>query len=157
MRFFKFFLMLDLFVLNRCEKFSHSLYRLTGRDNFWLAKVSLILLLVLSFIDFGIYIAWTFPFFGIMIRHMFLAMKSIEPKHENVGKVNYLIHRLWMLLGFIIFLEWSNLLFTLFYYFISCTPLPPSESKFKKWVKNMVKSLKRPINVSQPIPIPVSN
>jgi hypothetical protein len=163
----------DQMLVGACEKFSHKVQRTTGitcfnLSNFFilfgLSLIGLVgyihlksvLTLVCSTVPFAI------AFLG-SVHHITKRCPPFRNPHEVTTIAKVVRLQMWIQMGFALLMLrgnhcWSVVLhmvmITIGFYFGSCTPLPPGESKVKKWVKGLkdaVSSAMEPRGEPQPV------
>ncbi len=168
-----FFFKIDNYLIDhRFEPFAHKFQRLTGKTNFWLAKVSWVIL-VLSALSVMGSAAYVFgPVLALCLVLIFKKLTATEKEffaeqsnHMNDLRISMLQSRASGLMVFcptylFIFLlsghlEWIFISFTTLSgpYFAACTPLPPGTSKFRQWVNKMLWKVSDSLN-PRPEPAP---
>lgn len=176
---------LDLFVLEKVEKFSHWWQRMFGQDCFWWAKslttVSVIMafsgafafllteaesdfitdILVSSFAATMSFI-W-FPFISFVEKQAKIAYENSLGNPEKLcsrERIFFLLLLCVMMLPIMIRVHLLLGLGYMFYipinYFCACDPLPPAKSKVRQWLKSAVSATKKVFSSTpQPVLVPV--
>ncbi len=150
-------MVLDLFLVDRIERISHKIQRFFGPDCFLQAKV---VLYTKSMIYLIIFFPGSKQKPGILFSALFLfclysyllstikndAYKNIKDGLLNSFRISGFPVRFFVLFSYLFlypFQEhvyvWSVYHFCalLFFYLISCTPLPPQKSKLKEWLEEI--------------------
>src|SRR3989344_6270197 len=159
---------IDSFLIDEVfQPLAHKFQRLTGKTNFWLAKWCGIMTAI-SGISFAtaLYYKYETPglfFLGVAILYAFWMLitiiyaeikdQSIPDHFLNTDRIRYVPDRMVILLLLLVssiilpslflkveglFLELSIIFGWWSIYFMSCTPLPPGTSKFRKWLNRLL-------------------
>lgn len=150
----------DVFLLFKIfQKFAHWFQEVTGKNNFWLARVVLCLGLI-GDVTLSVFFRWRIIELIIVLDMIVLALNLVSiQRSENVyGSTNGKFLNPEILNGAISRIMWiviAPLLILIFppsilycvgilasNYFSACTPKPPAESKVKAWLKSFFTILK---------------
>ena len=153
---------IDQGALDIHERFAHKVQALCGVNNFWLAKIFLLLsillfeIILLVMLDLPhLFVIGFSALYGVNILTLFINVISKEIKFGKVSMFrnsSEIIERLsrltWILVGSLItVLTWKYfpLPLPIFLvisgvYFSDCTPLPSGKSRVRKWIDSFSQS-----------------
>src|SRR5690348_14767988 len=129
----------DGLVLNCFERLTQRLQLFFGIDNFWLAKHTITLYVMLNCITFGLKktvilfpVYTSLVYLTLFVERMTLSSKGLKNFLGQTGgfvSIRFVIAVGNIVLAFSFDGNYLQLCFAAFYYLVSCTPLPPGESR----------------------------
>ncbi len=154
----KWFIRIDDFLINWIfQRFAHWFEKITGLNNFWLARFCVCIFALVPFLKYVMgetYSPTWAPLHAltpvVVVLIFFKVINQTEQEtmaNLQFGVANtYRIYpqtRLLVVFIAITLLIFSmlgleqSILLVIFYYFLACTPRPPSKSLFKKWLEKI--------------------
>ncbi len=142
-------ILIDQWILGEFENFAHMFQRLTGKNNFWLARfcaVAVCAVLLRKDHKVGDFLGAIFIWFvltsGVNATEKAVARNLVNGLKNSLAQNKVSVYlRLYALMFLVstIPIPWVSSLYPLFLWlhleFMACTPLPPAPSKIGEWYR----------------------